>query len=201
MQSSATARLMTFEERRRFQRVRVDLLGRFMLEDHSEYPCRIDNMSPGDINVLTPVTPRRDERVILYVDHVGRLEGSISRVFPGGFAVVMRSTDRKREKLAAQLTWLANRHELDLPEDRRHERIQPRNPFIELVLTDGRRYKVRVIDLSLSGAALQSEVRPAIGSRVTLGTMQGRVVRHLEDGLAIEFAAVLARETLERVFS
>ncbi|RYD29797.1 MAG: PilZ domain-containing protein, partial [Sphingomonadales bacterium] len=102
-------------------------------------------------------------------------------------------------KLAAQLTWLANRHELDLPEDRRHDRIQPRNPFIDITLDDGRQYKVRIIDLSLSGAAVKSTVRPAIGSRIVIGTMQGRVVRHLEEGLAIEFAAVQQRETLEQL--
>jgi len=44
---------------------------------------------------------------------------------------------------------------------------------------------------------VQSAVRPAIGSRIVIGTMQGRVVRHLEEGLAIEFAAIQQRETLE----
>lgn len=199
MQSSAQAKPLDYSERRRFQRVAVDLLGRFMLEDQSEYPCRVENMSPGDVSVLTPVAPRGEERVILYVDHVGRLEGSVMRAFPGGFAMTVRTTDRKREKLAAQLTWLANRHELNLPEDRRYERVQPRNPFIDIVLEDGRKYKVRIIDLSLSGAAVQAAVRPAIGSRIVMGTMQGRVVRHLEEGLAIEFAAVQQRETLENL--
>lgn len=187
------------EQGRMFHRVGVDLLGRFMLESHEEYPCRVDNMSPGDVSLVTPIVPRREERVILYVDHIGRVEGTVMRSYPGGFAMTLRATDRKRDKLAAQLTWLANRHELDLPEDRRHERIQPRNPFIDIALEDGRKYKVRIIDLSLSGAAVSSDVRPAIGSRILIGTMQGRVVRHLEEGLAIEFAAVQQRETLENL--
>lgn len=186
-------------ERRRFHRVAVDLLGRFMLEDQSEYPCRVQNMSAGDIAILTAAIPRKDERVIVYADHIGRLEGLVTRVFHGGFAMQLRMTDRKREKFAAQITWLANRHELDLPEDRRHERIHPKNPFIEIVLEDGRKYKVRIIDLSLSGAAVKADVRPAIGSRIKLGTMQGRVVRHIEEGLAIEFSAVQLRETLEKL--
>ena len=199
MLNAALAQPLEFEDRRRFSRVDVDLLGRFMLENRTEFPCRVDNMSPGDVSVVTPIVPKVGERVILYVDHVGRLEGTVTRVFAGGFALMVRGTDRKREKLAAQLTWLANRHELDLPEDRRHDRIQPRNPFIDITLDDGRQYKVRIIDLSLSGAAVQSAVRPAIGSRIVIGTMQGRVVRHLEEGLAIEFAAVQQRETLEQL--
>lgn len=199
MQNSAPAQTIDAEERRRFSRVAVDLLGRFMLENRTEFPCRVDNMSPGDVSVVTPITPASGERVILYVDHIGRIEGDVTRGYAGGFAMTVQGTDRKREKLAAQLTWLANRHELDLPEDRRHDRIQPRNPFIDITLDDGRHYKVRIIDLSLSGAAVKSTVRPAIGSRIVIGTMQGRVVRHLEEGLAIEFAAVQQRETLEQL--
>jgi hypothetical protein len=201
MQASATSRQPAFDERRHFQRVAVDLLGRFMLENLSEYPCRIDNMSPGDIAVTSPVSPRIDERVILYVDHVGRIEGSVSRNFDGGFAATIRASDRKRAKLAAQLIWLANRHELNLPEDRRHERVVPRDPLVELTLPDERRYRARIIDLSLSGAGLACEVRPAIGTRIMLGTTPGRVVRHLEDGLAVEFARVQDPESLKSQLS
>ena len=188
------------EDRRHHNRVKVDLLGRFMLENQAEFPCRVDNVSPGGIAVISAVEPRHTERVILYVDHIGRIEGTVVRQFNGGFAVQIQATDRKREKLAAQLTWLANRHELALPEDRRHERIQPRNPVIEMVLDDGRRYQVKIIDLSLSGAAVACAVRPANGSRLTLGTMPGRVVRQLEDGLAIEFSTLQTAETLNESF-
>ena len=40
------------EERRRFQRVRVDLLGRYMLADRREFPCQVVNMSPGGMAVI-----------------------------------------------------------------------------------------------------------------------------------------------------
>ncbi|MCB8840145.1 PilZ domain-containing protein [Aurantimonas sp. VKM B-3413] len=202
MQTTMTAQppLTDFVERRRFQRVSVDLHGRFMRQDLSEYPCRIENMSPGGVAVLTQVTPQPKERIIFYIDHIGRLEGTVARLFKGGFAVDLVNSERKRERLAARLTWLANRSELDLPEDRRHERIMPTDPFADIVLEDGRRYQVQIIDLSLSGAAVQATVRPALGARVTLGTMQGRVVRHLDEGFAIEFANVQARESLERLF-
>ena len=44
------------EERRRFQRVRVDLLGRYMLPDRREFPCQVVNMSPGGMALIAPVT-------------------------------------------------------------------------------------------------------------------------------------------------
>ena len=69
-----------------------------------------------------------------------------------------------------------------------------------LHLVDGRQYPCRIIDLSLSGAAVEIEVKPAIGIQVTLGTMRGQVVRHFEDGLAIEFAVVQRPESLDAEF-
>ena len=187
-------------EKRRFSRVHVDLLGRFMCEDFREFPCRVENMSPGGIAVATPIEPRDGERIVFYVDHIGRLEGNVARTYPGGFAVDLVNSERKREKLAAQLTWFANRGELDLAEDRRHQRQMPADPRVEIVLGDGRRYTVKIIDLSLSGAAVQCPVRPALNSRLTLGVMQGRVVRHLEDGFAIEFAAIQSEQALQDLF-
>src|ERR1700746_4087710 len=122
------------EERRRFQRVRVDLLGRYMLADRREFPCQVVNMSPGGMALIAPVSGQPGERVIAYVDHLGRLEGHVARIFQNGFAMTIAATARKRDKLAAQLTWLANRHILGLPEDRRHGRVAPRNPITRPLL-------------------------------------------------------------------
>ena len=46
------------EERRRFQRVKVHLLGRYMLPDRREFPCQVLEMSPGDAVVIAPVAGR-----------------------------------------------------------------------------------------------------------------------------------------------
>jgi PilZ domain-containing protein len=175
------------EERRRFQRVSVNLLGRYMLADRREFPCQVTNMSPGGMAVIAPVSGQVGERVIAYVDHLGRLEGVIARQFQNGFAMTVGATTRKRDKLAAQLTWLANRHILNLPEDRRHGRFTPRNPSARLILPNGLNLACRVIDLSASGTALKTDQRPEIGALVTVGNVTGRVVRHLEEGFAVEF--------------
>jgi hypothetical protein len=175
------------EERRRFQRVRVNLLGRYMLSDRREFPCQVTEMSPGGMVLIAPVLGETGERVIAYVDHVGRLEGVIARQVQNGFAMSISATSRKRDKLAAQLTWLANRHILGLPEDRRHGRVAPKNPTARLILPNGINIAVRVIDISQSGCAVATNQRPELGAPVTIGKTQGRVVRHLEEGFAIEF--------------
>jgi hypothetical protein len=188
-------------ERRNFQRVPVKLYGRFMLEDRTEHPCQVIDMSPGNVALRAERLAVTGERVIVYLDHVGRIEGTATRRLPGGFAMTINASEGKRDKLAAQLTWLANKHELDLPEDRRHERLQPRNPNNIIKLTDGRQYQCRIADLSLSGAGVEIETKPDIGTEVMLGSIRGRVVRHFGDGIAIEFAALQRLETLEEEFN
>jgi len=180
-----------------FQRVEVNLQGRLMLSDLSEFDCRAIDMSPGDIRFQCTAFPKTGERIVAYIDHIGRLEGTVSRLVDHGFVVTLQATDRKREKLAAQLTWLSNKNALGLPEDRRHERIAPRTTRSELGLDDGRNYPCRIIDLSVSGAAIEIDVRPALGTPVRLGNMRGRVVRHFQEGVAIEFSSVLSHENLE----
>jgi hypothetical protein len=135
--------------------------------------------------------------VVAYLDHIGRVEGKITRIIDNGFAMTVGATPRKRDKLAAQLTWLANRDILNLPEDRRHDRIVPRNPIAVLTLEDGTKMTCRIIDLSLSGAAIAAENRPPLKSTVLLGRVQGRVVRNIEDGFALEFLHSQPIETLE----
>lgn len=190
--------LLRQHDRRRFQRVKVNLIGRFMLEDRHEYPCQTIDMSPGSAALITPVVGRIGERVVVYVDHVGRVEGEIIRTFEGGFAITLQATLRKKDKLAAKLTWLANRHELNLPEDRRHDRISPTTPFTTVGLPDGRQYRARLLDMSLSGAAISMEVKPPIGSPVMLGRLRARVVRHSEEGIAVEFATPQTAQSIEQ---
>ncbi|MDK1376735.1 MULTISPECIES: PilZ domain-containing protein [unclassified Sinorhizobium] len=179
-----------------FQRVSVNLSGRLMLANRDEFDCTAVDMSPGDVLLSSPARPRAGERIIAYIEHVGRLEGTVSRLADHAFVIQLNATERKREKLAAQLTWIANKHELGLPEDRRHDRLLPRRALTELTFGTGEKYACRIIDLSLSGAAIDIETRPAIGTPVKLGNMKGRIVRHFQEGVAVEFSGIQSREAL-----
>jgi hypothetical protein len=53
----------------------------------------------------------------------------------------------------------------------------------------------------MSGAAVEIAVKPALGVQVVLGTMRGQVVRHFEDGIALEFSNVQHPEMLENAVS
>ena len=64
---------------------------------------------------------------------------------------------------------------------------------IERTLPDGRVYNCEVIDISISGAGIRTDILPAIGTFVMLGKMKGKVVRYLENGVAIEFMKQLEK--------
>ena len=185
-------------DRRRHQRVKVNLLGRCMFADRREFPCQILNISPGGAEVLSPIKGDVGDPIIAYIDHVGRIEGKITRHIEGGFAMTIAASSRKRDKLADTLTWLANRHVLNLPEDRRHARRLPKKSEGMLILDDGTSHDCRVIDMSLSGAGLSTKMRPPLGTRVHLGKLGARVVRHFEDGIAIEFMRIMSDAAIEK---
>jgi hypothetical protein len=184
-------------DRRRHQRVAVALLGRYMLADRQEYPCQTIDMSPGGILMTCAVQGRVGERIVIYLEHIGRIEGVIQRVTPTGIAAKISATVRKRDKLAAQLTWLANREMLGLPEDRRHERVVPRERMAAMRLESGREITVRIIDVSLSGAGVATDHALPIGVGVVLGRTPATVVRHFAGGLAIEFRLPLSPDRLD----
>ncbi len=169
-----------------------------MLEDRREFPCQTTDMSPGSLSVTSAITGKVGERVVVYVDHIGRIEGEIVRVHEGGFAMAIHATARKKDKLAAKLTWLANRHELNLPEDRRHDRTAAKISVVTMALPDGREYQARLTDVSLSGAALGTDVKPPVGSPVMVGKLRARVIRHSDEGVAVEFATQQTQKSLEQ---
>ncbi len=177
--------------------VRVSFTGRLMLPDHQEYDCTATEMTAERALFACSGIARNGDRVISYLQHIGRIEGTVTALTASGFVIAINAPERKREKLAAQLAWIAKRQLLGLPEDRRHDRLTPRNTRAHLMLEDGVLLACRLIDLSLSGAAIEIENRPPLGTRVQLGkNMSGKIVRHFMEGVAVEFDRVQSPDAL-----
>ncbi len=187
-------------DRRRHKRVSITLLGRFMRANKQEFPCKLHDISVGGAALMSPVTVPVGEKIICYFDLIGGLEGTVVRVLENGFAIQFNATQHKREKLAAQLTWLINRNELDGVEERRHERMAPRNGTSSLKLTEGLTIACQVLDVSISGASIATESRPAIGAEVLLGKLRARVVRHHAQGIGVQFLDIQNPTALRRYF-
>jgi hypothetical protein len=182
----------------RYQRVDLSLLGRCMFSDQRECPCQLLAISPGDAVFVSPFCAEIGERVVAYIDNIGRVEGVILEHTENGFVMSISASQRKRDKLADSLTWLANRHVLNLEEDRRHLRRTPKRSDSSIILADGTTHAVRVIDMSLSGAALATNLRPPLGSPLKLGKLGARVIRHFDDGIGIEFMRLMSDAAIEK---
>lgn len=188
------------DDRRRFQRAQIPLLGRFMRQNGEEYPCQITNASAGGLAVKALAHVEPIERIVLYIDMLGRIEGDVVRIYSDGFALQLNASAYKREKIANQLTWLVNRDRLASIDDRRHDRFVPRKTKAKLQLPDGGVRDCEVIDVSLGGAAVIVEPRPEIGDLVTLGLTSGQVVRHSGEITSIQFAEIQDPSSIERQF-
>jgi hypothetical protein len=184
------------DERGRYRHVRVSLLGRYMLPDRREFPCQAIEASPGDVTLLAPIAGAAGDRVIAYIDHLGRLEGAILHTFPTGFVMTIATTPRKRDKLAAQLTWLANRRLLD-DAAQHHQRAFARSIESTVTMPDGTVEPCRVVNVSVTGATVACGRSPAIGTLVVLGSIRGRVGHYVKDGFAIEFTRLQHPDGLE----
>ncbi len=186
-------------DRRRHRRIPVTLLGRFMRANKQEFTCKLVDISVGGAAIYTPVEVDIGERIVAAFDNLGAIEGHVVRTFAGGFAIELQATQYKRDKLAAQITWLMNRHELgDAAEVRRHERIAIANSRKQttLKLDEGVVVPVNVLDFSMSGASIATNARPPIGHEVMVGKIKAKVVRHHDEGIGVEFLVVQGQDAV-----
>lgn len=182
----------------RYQRVRVSLLGRCMFPDMRECPCNLVEISPGEAYFISTVCGEVGDRVIAYIDNIGRLEGVVSELNDQGFVMAISASQRKRDKLADTLTWLANRHTIELAEDRKATRRTPKRTDATVTFADGTTQNCRVIDMSLTGAGISTKLRPPLGSPIKLGKLGARVVRHFDEGIGIEFMRVMSQDSIDK---
>jgi hypothetical protein len=174
-------------ERRRFRRVRVDLTGRlFVPADGRECHCKVVDLSPGGASLECDLVLGEATQVVLYVDGFGRLEGSVVRAEGASFGVHFNCTPAKRERIAEQMILLMNSKMLDESELRRHDRT-PTKGIARFTRSDGQLVACEVLDLSVSGVSLKTKLRPPIGEFVLIGQMAGRIARHHDQGIGIEF--------------
>ena len=95
-------------------------------------------------------------------------------------------TPSKRERTAEQLTLFLNKALVDDTVLRRHERTNHKG-FAKFTRADGQIVHCEVMDISASGVSSRPISVPPIGEFVLIAQMAGRVARHHEKGIGIEF--------------
>ncbi len=187
-------------DRRRYRRVGVALSGRFMRENKEEYPCQAIQMSAGGVALLAPVTCEEGERIVAYIQQVGRIEGAVVRLIEGGFVLGIQASPTKRERIVNLLTWLINQSSLGLHDERKHERAAPRIATSKIILPNGDVHSCRILDVSLSGASIACAIKPPLDRVIVVGRTRGRVVRHHNQGVGIKFNELQDPDSIARTF-
>jgi hypothetical protein len=181
-------------DRRDDIRIIARIPGEFSLSDRRSvngerrvFPCRAVNLSPYWIALASPVHVKVGERVIAQIDHLGKLEGPVVHVLRHGFMMRIATSGSKRDNIAAKLEWLEDHKNHDAQDRRCAERVIPKNLHSHVILADGSSETCKVLDISVSGAAISAATVPGIGTVLAIGTVVGRVVRHFEGGFAVHF--------------
>lgn len=160
---------------------------RFLLDDGSEHGGHVSNISIGGMAISSEARPAPGSSIIAYVQDLGRLEGLVSRTDKDGFAVRLTLSAMRRDKLEERLG--SGSGAKAAHGGRRHQR-ETTSGVTRIQRADGRELPCRVIDLSLGGVSVETAEWPPLGEQVLVGKMRGRVVRHHEMGIAIEFVEI-----------
>lgn len=184
----------------KFRAVDVTLPGRLMRSDRNEYECNAFNMSAGEVSLQTDVVVTIDERIVAYLETVGRVAGQVTSVLDKGFVMSIVAPSKHRDKLVDKLTWLHNLNKSGIADDRVHSRFSPIYDQCEISVVTGEKYRCRLIDMSVGGMAVNVEVKAPVGSIVKFEDASAIVVRNFEGGIALEFVDKPSSSVIQKYF-
>lgn len=183
-------------DQRRWKRVAIRLTGRYLDSQGRERDFHTAEASCDGALIMSQEEACLNESLICYFDELGRIAGSVIRLVPGGFVIRFNTPAYKRDKLADRLTWLLNRDDLALEEERGGIRYKAGGEA-RLLLSDGRELPCSVTDISLTGASFETHERPPfVGETVHVGHLRGEVVRVSGNKFALRY---LHSPTSERI--
>ena len=174
-------------DRRQFERIRMDLVGQlFDPVDWKTVDCRVLNLGAGGALIGCESGCPEEVLLVLYVEHFGRFEGTIVHRSPGLFGMKFSVGEAKRGRLQEMLATYAEHGVSGFLNLRKHPRFKS-DGSVTLVRGSGRMIACDVLDISPDGVSLRTTAFPPIGELVRVGKTCGRVVRHHDDGIALQF--------------
>lgn len=179
------------KEKRKHNRLATTLKARFLDRQNHEKPCLIVNISAGGALLKAKTPPAANEKIILYIDQVGRFEATVIRTKGQEFAVSYETKRTKNARTADNLTKIINKSRQGT--DRRKTPRIEQNESATIYLEDGTARTCSIMDISLTGASLEIAPRPALGSHIILGRMTAKVVRRHDKGVSVIFVGAAER--------
>jgi hypothetical protein len=179
-------RAIVSAERRYAPREKITLPAKiFVPSTGDEIDCVVTNLSPAGAG-LDAILPPIETDIVLYIEGFDRFSGTIAWSSKSGGGIRFHCTEQKMTRTAERIySFLAG--ELVPETAARRTKRASLPPVRELSRVTGECVPFEVIDISLDGAALRTQVRLAIGETISIGPTEGQVTRYLENGVAVEF--------------
>ncbi|MBL1240955.1 MAG: PilZ domain-containing protein [OCS116 cluster bacterium] len=171
-----------------------------MRADRSEFDCVAYIMSAGEVSIQTPTITVAGERIVAYLETVGRVAGQVTAITQHGFVMSIVAPSKHRDKLADKLTWLHNLNKSGINDDRDQKRFTPVHDKCEISVVTGEVYQCRLIDMSSGGMAVNVDLKAPVGSLVKFEDASAVVVRNFQGGIALEFVDKPSKGVINKYF-
>lgn len=166
-----------------------------VLADQIALACVVTDLSASGAGVQFDEPAPPAERICrLEISWFGVFEGITTR--DGGTSAGVRFLIGEAERLHL-LAKLAKFVEVGLSPATDDDFLETANPKLLLKVLSGQHHFCEVLNISLRGVLLKTDMRPPMGELVKVGSMYGRVETHQAEGLGVTFvSAALASERL-----
>lgn len=175
------------QDARIYPRLTATLPGHLLLKsDSTTICCTITDISAGGAGLTTQTQLAINTEVVLYVEGFGRFDAHVARSETGIIGLKFECKDAKRQRLLDGIAAFSRSGLKALTRLRRH----PRNALLDngyFTRPNGETVRYDAVDISLRGLSVLTNARPPVGEILNLGLNYGRVARHHELGIAIEF--------------
>lgn len=169
--------------------------GRFVLADRAvaagesaTQPCRSQSITASEVIIASPVLVRLGESVVCAFARLGKINGKVTRIVDGGFALAISASAAERKSLAATINWLKKRHTHLAEDQRAASRVRTR-PEPCVVRIGDTAFTAELFDISSTGASLSTNTPPPLKTMVRIGHVEGEVVRHMEGRFGVKFSS------------
>lgn len=166
------------------------LPGRCLLQDGSELPCEMTDISPLGLGLRGVSGARAGEWAVAHIESVGAVDGVIVRNTPVLFVIDIRATPANLDRLAVRLDWNLRRLKENTPDRRAHARSETQRRPAELKTEEGRTLSGSLLDISEGGAAVHLGSEALYlweGQPVLLDRKHAYVLRHFPGGVVLRF--------------
>lgn len=164
----------------------------FRIEEQKNFlpPTETKLVTPELIRFSTPFPAMLDDRAFVHIESLGLIRGVISRAMGPTSEMDIEMSVNERSKLAGRILWADMQAGFKGTDLRRFPRFEPANPESSVRLPDGTMSDCRIANISPTGAAVISSLRPPLSTAVILGQIHSEIRRHTDDGFAVEFLTV-----------